>query len=91
MLALRTALLLAFTCTSAACLLAVEDKPIAAPMLERKNYTEKTTSHKIDENTKQKIPLAAKFDMVYVPGGEFLMGSPETEAGRDSNEGPSTK
>lgn len=91
MLALRTVLLLAFACTSAACLFAVEDKPVAAPKLERKNYTEKTTSHKIDENTKQKIPLTAKFDMVYVPGGEFLMGSPETEPGRDLNEGPQHK
>jgi formylglycine-generating enzyme required for sulfatase activity len=32
-----------------------------------------------------------KFEMVYVPGGEFLMGSPEDEAGRDPNEGPQHK
>ncbi|RLS53668.1 MAG: formylglycine-generating enzyme family protein [Planctomycetota bacterium] len=28
------------------------------------------------------------FEMVPVPGGEFLMGSPETETGRNANEGP---
>src|SRR5262245_42166155 len=26
--------------------------------------------------------------MVVVPAGEFMMGSPETESGRDANEGP---
>ena len=29
-----------------------------------------------------------KIDMVYVPGGKFLMGSPDAEAGRKSDEGP---
>jgi formylglycine-generating enzyme required for sulfatase activity len=29
-----------------------------------------------------------KFDMVYVPGGTFEMGSPDDEPGRQSNEGP---
>jgi formylglycine-generating enzyme required for sulfatase activity len=28
------------------------------------------------------------FEMVYVPGGEFVMGSPADEPGRDPNEGP---
>lgn len=28
------------------------------------------------------------FNMVEIPGGTFTMGSPENEAGRDSNEGP---
>ena len=32
-----------------------------------------------------------KFEMVYVPGGEFLMGSPANEAGREENEGPQVK
>ncbi|MBW4430866.1 MAG: SUMF1/EgtB/PvdO family nonheme iron enzyme [Pelatocladus maniniholoensis HA4357-MV3] len=27
-------------------------------------------------------------DMIYIPGGTFLMGSPEDELGRESNEGP---
>lgn len=71
-----------------------KDKPaaVAKPIkLERKNFTEKAASYKIDENTKQKIPMTAKFEMVYVPGGEFLMGSPESEAGREANEGPQHK
>ena len=31
------------------------------------------------------------FDMVPIPGGEFLMGSPKTEAGRADDEGPQHK
>jgi len=30
-------------------------------------------------------------EMVVVPAGEFLMGSPESESGRDNNEGPQRK
>jgi formylglycine-generating enzyme required for sulfatase activity len=30
-----------------------------------------------------------KFEMVYIPGGDFVMGSPADEPGRDANEGPS--
>ncbi|MGB3509111.1 MAG: bifunctional serine/threonine-protein kinase/formylglycine-generating enzyme family protein [Microcoleaceae cyanobacterium] len=29
-----------------------------------------------------------KLEMVYIPGGSFLMGSPEDEEGREKNEGP---
>ncbi|NES70978.1 MAG: formylglycine-generating enzyme family protein, partial [Okeania sp. SIO2D1] len=29
-----------------------------------------------------------KLEMVYIPGGSFLMGSPENEAGRESSESP---
>ena len=38
----------------------------------------------------QKIPGADDADlrMIYVPGGTFKMGSPETEAGRKPDEGP---
>ncbi|UJH90165.1 formylglycine-generating enzyme family protein [Antarcticibacterium sp. 1MA-6-2] len=37
----------------------------------------------------QDIPESdAKIKMVPVPGGTFMMGSPETEAGRNDNEGP---
>ena len=32
-----------------------------------------------------------KFEMVPIPGGEFMMGSPEDEAGREESEGPQHK
>jgi formylglycine-generating enzyme required for sulfatase activity len=66
--------------------------------LERKPYTEKTSGWKTevidpdsDPPKTRKVDMAAKFEMVWVPGGEFKMGSPDTEAGRDANEGPQHK
>jgi len=36
-----------------------------------------------------KVPgMDIEIEMVYVPGGEFKMGSPENEPGRDEDEGP---
>ena len=32
-----------------------------------------------------------KFTMLPIPGGEFQMGSPESEKGRNADEGPSTR
>lgn len=44
------------------------------------------------ENFTQQIPgTDAKFDMVAIPAGEFLMGSPATEADRKRDEGPQHK
>jgi formylglycine-generating enzyme required for sulfatase activity len=44
------------------------------------------------KNFNEVIPgTEVKFDMVFVPGGEFLMGSPDSEAGREANEGPQHK
>ncbi|MGL6075625.1 MAG: formylglycine-generating enzyme family protein [Fimbriiglobus sp.] len=45
------------------------------------------------KNFTQKIPGQddISFEMVYVPGGEFLMGSPDSEAGRKDDEGPQRK
>jgi formylglycine-generating enzyme required for sulfatase activity len=44
------------------------------------------------KNFSQPIPGSnVAFDMVYVPGGEFEMGSPDTEAGRKPDEGPRHK
>jgi formylglycine-generating enzyme required for sulfatase activity len=41
------------------------------------------------QNYTQPIPgTDVKFDMVYVPGGTFRMGSPEAEEGRKPDEGP---
>ena len=42
-----------------------------------------------DKFTLQK--LKTTFDMVYVPAGEFAMGSPATEKDRKENEGPQHK
>ena len=48
----------------------------AATEAEMKPYTEE-------------IPgTGLKFDMVPIPGGTFLMGSPEDEEGRQDDEGP---
>src|SRR4051794_15966425 len=39
-----------------------------------------------------KVPKTnAPYSMVAIKGGEFLMGSPQQEKGRDSNEGPQTR
>ena len=35
--------------------------------------------------------MSVSFDMVPIPGGEFLMGSPESEPGRSNDEGPRHK
>src|SRR5260370_32590691 len=36
----------------------------------------------------EKIDDKASFDMVPIPGGTYLMGSPDNETGRGDNEGP---
>jgi formylglycine-generating enzyme required for sulfatase activity len=44
------------------------------------------------KNFTQPVPgTEVKFDMVYVPGGEFVMGSPDDEPGRLPDEGPQRK
>jgi formylglycine-generating enzyme required for sulfatase activity len=52
--------------------------------LEHKNYIE---SIKGDAATDAK-DAQAKWDMVAIPGGTFVMGSPESEPGRQADEGP---
>jgi formylglycine-generating enzyme required for sulfatase activity len=42
-------------------------------------------------NFTEVIPGDVKFEMVYVPGGEFVMGSPNEEVGRLHDEGPQHK
>lgn len=52
-------------------------------------YAQPKTDHKAYT---QKIPgMDAQFDMVPIPAGEFLMGSPDSEKGRRTNEGPQHK
>jgi formylglycine-generating enzyme required for sulfatase activity len=63
-----------------------DDKPAAKPPLERKNFIETITGFKGGQGAK--VPLEAKFEMVYVPGGEVTVGSPPSEPGREPNEGP---
>ena len=49
---------------------------------EFKNYTE------VIRGRGDLAELSAEFEMVAVPGGTFMMGSPEGEKGRDIDEGP---
>lgn len=54
------------------------------------------TTAKLDEAAMEdylsKIPkTGAPYDMVAIRGGEFLMGSPPDEAGRDKDEGPQVR
>jgi formylglycine-generating enzyme required for sulfatase activity len=60
--------------------LAEDPKPKAAT--KHQNYTESITA---PDDSK------VNFDMVAIPGGEFLLGSPATEEGRDKDEGPQVK
>jgi len=54
-------------------------------------YTEPAKVEKF-ENFTEKIPgSSVSFDMVAIPGGKFLMGSPENEPLRKSDEGPQRK
>jgi formylglycine-generating enzyme required for sulfatase activity len=43
------------------------------------------------KNFTEELPGGIKFEMVYLPGGEFEMGSGESEAGRGADEGPRRK
>jgi len=36
----------------------------------------------------EKLPEGLTLDMIYIPGGTFIMGSPDTEKDRSRNEGP---
>ena len=80
------------TCTISVCLalvaavglvpgVATPAAPLPPPAA--KNFTE--TLRPADRE--QEI-LAVKFEMVYVPAGDFTMGSPPEEPGREANEGP---
>ena len=78
------------------------DKTAGAPKPAKleagKDFVEKTTGLKVevvdpdtDPPLTQKTQMKAQFEMVWVPGGEFTMGSPEGEAGREAIEGPAHK
>src|SRR4051794_28952208 len=56
---------------------AVAILPAADPPADFKPYTEKVGE--------------ASFEMLPIPGGTFMMGSPESEKGRSADEGPQVK
>jgi formylglycine-generating enzyme required for sulfatase activity len=58
---------------------ASDDASVAKTPADMKPYTHRFASTKIS------------FDMVPIPGGEFLMGSPQNEPGRADDEGPQHK
>jgi formylglycine-generating enzyme required for sulfatase activity len=72
---------------------AAKDTPPAK--LEPKNFTQKVSGFRTitDGSTKKvtKYDMSASFDMVYIPGGKVTVGSPESEKGRQANEGPRYK
>lgn len=51
-------------------------------------YTDATPIHKFEDFTEQIPGTKVAFEMVAVPEGEFLMGSPESEPLRKPDEGP---
>lgn len=57
-------------------------KPVETPNAEA------TTETEMKPYTQKIIGTDAKFDMVPIRGGKFLMGSPESEADRKEEEGP---
>jgi formylglycine-generating enzyme required for sulfatase activity len=88
----RTLLPVALAGLFAASLVLADEKPTGPKLnLPKPGVKEKVAGFKTDENTKQKIDLKAEFEMVYVPGGEFTMGSPDDESGREPIEGPRHK
>lgn len=49
---------------------------------------EATTEEEMKPYTEKIVGTDLEFDMVPIPGGTFMMGSPEDEEGRDDDEGP---
>lgn len=59
---------------------------------EEKNLAAEAKSEKEMKLYKQTIPgTEVSFEMVPIPGGEFLLGSPDSEAKRNPDEGPQVK
>ena len=74
------------------------ETPKPAKLEPKKNFVEKTKGFKTVVDDPDSEPpkthredLKAQFEMVWVPGGEFTMGSPDAEAGREALEGPRHK
>ena len=65
-----------------------EDK---APTLPPNPAAEATSETEMKAYTEKIHGTDAKFDLVPIPGGEYLIGSPETEPKRGADEGPQRK
>ncbi|MDY3558608.1 formylglycine-generating enzyme family protein [Gemmata sp. JC673] len=69
--------------------LATAAEPPAPP--KRANFTQAVELVTRPKGGLPAVTRKAAFDMVYVPGGEFTIGSPDREPGREANEGPRHK
>ncbi|MGH9627059.1 MAG: SUMF1/EgtB/PvdO family nonheme iron enzyme [Bryobacteraceae bacterium] len=69
-----------------------DDAALAAKLHERISSKSKQPSAAEMKPYKESIPgTSASFEMVPIPGGEFTMGTPESEPGRNDDEGPQHK
>lgn len=59
-----------------------------APAADSKSASEANSEHEMKPYVDVIHGTDAKFEMVPIPGGEFVLGSPDNEAGRKSDEGP---
>jgi formylglycine-generating enzyme required for sulfatase activity len=60
----------------------------ALPQFASKYPTIELTAHKSYTETIERDGVKATFDMIAIPGGAFLMGSPASEKGHKDSEGP---
>jgi len=67
------------------------DAPTAVPAAVPNPAAEAKTQADMKKYTEALAGTDVSFDMVPIPGGEYLMGSPEGEAGRGDDEGPQHK
>src|SRR5690606_42143156 len=76
------------TAPATICTLSLHDAlPISLSFMVLSTYAQEEF-----KNYSQKIPGSElSYDMVAIPGGEFLMGSPKKEKGRREDEGPQHK
>ncbi len=70
------AVIVAISLSGFACHLATEERTTAKPQAEMRRYIERIKASDI------------QFEMIPIPGGTFAMGSPESEEGRNADEGP---